>query len=87
MATGNKPRVRLVEVDQASADVKAIFDDMERVRGKGRISNLFKGYAISPDILKANWQRMKAIMGGGTLSRKLKESIMIVLADINKCTY
>jgi len=87
MTTGNKPRVRLVEVDQAAGEVKEVFNEIERVRGRGRVSNLFKGYAISPDILKANWQRMKAIMGGGILSRKLKESIMIVLAEMNKCSY
>jgi hypothetical protein len=81
------PRVRLVQSAEAQADVKEVFEDIERVRGKGRVSNLFKGYAISPAVLKANWERMKAIIGGGVLSRKLKESIMVALAELNQCTY
>lgn len=81
------PRVKLVEIDQAQGEVKEVFEDIQRIRGEGRVSNLFKGYAISPELLKANWQRMKAIIGGGNLSRKLKESLMIALAELNRCTY
>jgi len=83
----DNPRVRLVEIDQAEGEVKEVFDDIQRVRGEKRVSNLFKGYAIFPELLKANWQRMKAIMGGGTLSKKLKESVMVALAELNQCTY
>ncbi len=81
------PRIRLIEVAEATGTVRAVFDDMQRVRGAGRVSNLFKGYAAFPELLAANWERMKALMAGGTLSRKLKESIMIALAEINGCTY
>ncbi len=83
----NKPRVKLVEFDEAEGDVKEVFEDMERVRGKGQVSNLFKGYAIWPEFLKANWQRMKTVMRGGSLTRKLKESVMVALAELNQCDY
>ena len=83
----NSPRVKLVEIDQARGEVKEVFDDIQKIRGEGRVSNLFKGYAVSPELLKANWQRMKAIMGGGRLSRKFMESVMIALAELNRCTY
>ena len=82
-----RPRVRLVEIDEAEGDVKEVFEDMERVRGKGQVSNLFKGYAIWPELLKANWQRMKTVMRGGNLTRKLKESVMVALAELNQCDY
>ncbi len=81
------PRIRLVRIAEATGPVKAVFDDIQRVRGEGRVSNLFKGYAAFPDLLAANWERMKVLMRGGTLSRKLKESIMIALAEINRCAY
>ena len=84
----DRPRIKLVEIDQAHGDVKNVYDDIQKVRGEGRVSNLFRGYAVSPEILKANWQRMKAIMGEGSLlSRKLKESVMVALAELNQCTY
>ena len=84
----DRPRIKLVEIDQAHGDVKNVYDDIQKVRGEGRVSNLFRGYAVSPEILKANWQRMKAIMGEGSLlSRKLKESVMVALAELNPCTY
>ena len=84
----DSPRIKLVEIDQARGEVKEVFNDIQKIRGERRVSNLFKGYAISPAILKANWQRMKAIMGEGSLlSRKLKESVMVALAELNQCTY
>jgi len=83
----NAPYVKLVQIEDASGEVKEIFDDMQKVRGPGRVSNLFKGYAIWPELLKVNWQRMRVVMGGGSLSRKLKEGIMIALAEINRCEY
>ena len=81
------PRIRLIEVAEAAGAVRAVFDDMQRVRGEGRVSNLFRGYAAFPELLAANWERMRVLMRGGKLSRKLKESIMIALAEINRCTY
>ena len=83
----NEPRVKLVQIEDAKGEVKEIFEDMQKIRGPGRVSNLFKGYAIWPELLKVNWQRMKVVMGSGSLSRKVKESIMIALAEINRCKY
>lgn len=80
-------RIRLLEIAEATGTVKAVFDGIQRVRGEGRVSNLFKGYAAFPELLAANWNRMNVLMRGGSLSRKLKESIMVALAEINRCTY
>ena len=80
-------RIRLADTAEATGTVNAVFEDIQRVRGEGRVSNLFKGYAAFPDLLGVQWERMKVLMRGGTLSRKLKESIMIALAEINRCTY
>jgi len=81
------PRVKLVQIEDATGEVKEVYEDMQKIRGPGRVSNLFKGYAIWPELLKVNWQRMKLVMGGGSLSRKVKEAIMMALAEINRCEY
>jgi hypothetical protein len=82
-----KPRVRLVEIDQAQGEVKEVFEEIQRIRGKGRVSNLMKGYAIYPELVKLNWLRVNVILGGGSLSRKLKECVMIALAELSQCAY
>jgi len=80
-------RIKMVLPEEAQGLVKEVYDEMEQVRGKGRISNLFKAYANFPNLLKANWEQMKVIMGGGTLSKKMKETIAVGLAVVNECTY
>lgn len=76
-------------VDPAKADglVAKVFADVEDVRGAGRVSNLLKGYAAHPALLQANWERMKVLLANTLLSKKLKESLMLALAEINGCTY
>jgi hypothetical protein len=81
------PMVKLVQIENAKGVVQEVFEEMQEVRGPGRVSNLFKGYAIWPELLRVNWDRMKVVMGGGSLSRKVKEAVMIALAEINRCEY
>jgi predicted AlkP superfamily phosphohydrolase/phosphomutase len=84
---GLMARINLVQVDEAEGVVKKVFDEMEKIRGKNKVSNLFKAYAKHPQLLRANWTRMKVIMGGGCLTKKMKETIAVNLAVINKCNY
>jgi alkylhydroperoxidase/carboxymuconolactone decarboxylase family protein YurZ len=80
-------RIKLIEIEEAEGLVKEVYDDIQRVRGEGMVSNLLKGFANFPELLKANWERMCVIMGKGNLSKKLKESIALGLAVANGCTY
>lgn len=79
--------IRLMEIAEAPDDVRTVYDDIERVRGAGRVSNLFKGYAAHPALLRVNWERMQVLLGGGVLGRRLKEAILIALAERNRCHY
>ena len=49
--------------------------------------NIFKTYAHFPPLLKANWEKVKAIMMGGSLRREIKEAIALVVSDANGCQY
>src|SRR5947209_11904598 len=60
---------------------------MERVRGPGRVSNLFKAYAAFPALAKANFHRLMVLLSQGNLSPKFKEAVMTALAEANKCDY
>jgi alkylhydroperoxidase family enzyme len=81
------PHIKLTEIHEAQGELKALYDDIQRVRGEGKVSNLFKGYGAFPALARANFDRLQVLMTQGTLSRKLKESIMMAAAQINGCEY
>ena len=81
------PFIELTPVDEADGELKALYDDLERVRGKGRVSNLFKAYGKFPALGHANFRRLMVLLAEGSLSLKLKEAVMVALAEINHCTY
>lgn len=81
------PYVDLVPVEAATGERKALYDELEAVRGKGRVSNLFKAYAAFPALGKANFARLMVLLTQGNLSMKFKEGVMTALAEVNRCDY
>jgi uncharacterized peroxidase-related enzyme len=81
------PFIDLVPIEQATGARKEFYDEMERLRGPGRVSNLFKAYAAFPALAKANFQRLMVLLSQGNLSVKFKEALMTALAEANKCDY
>ena len=79
--------IDLVPPEKATGELRELYDDLERVRGPGRVSNLFKGYGAFPALAKANFQRLNVLLGNGKLSVKLKEAVLTALAEINHCEY
>lgn len=78
-------RVRMVEVDGATGKVKEVFEDIKK--HFGMVTNLFKTLALKPDILEANWNKVKAVMMHGELTRELKEMVAVVVSRANGCHY
>jgi uncharacterized peroxidase-related enzyme len=60
------------------AEIKAAF---------GMVPNLFRTYAHFPPLLEANWNKVKALMMQGNLSRKVKETIAVLVSKDNSCNY
>jgi uncharacterized peroxidase-related enzyme len=81
------PFIDLVPIERATGPRKALYDEMEQVRGKGRVSNLFKAYAAFPELAKANFDHLMVLLTKGNLSVKFKEAVMTALAEANKCDY
>ncbi len=69
----------------ASAEVQAVFTEIEQAFGM--IPNLFKTAAHFPPLLSANWEMVKAVMMSGQLSRRVKETIALVVSQKNGCQY
>src|SRR3989338_9306379 len=78
-------RISILEKGETSKDVQEIYAEIEDAFGK--IPNLFKTYAHFPPLFKANWSKVKAVMMQGSLSRKVKESIALLVSKDNSCAY
>jgi len=78
-------RIRALDKNDVSDEVRIIFTEIESAFGM--VPNLFKTSAHFPPLLKANWDKVKAIMMGGNLSRKVKETIAVLVSKDNSCQY
>ena len=75
------------EVDQDPA-VKAVFDEIRRVRGSDFVNNFWRALANDAANLKRTWESLKAIMGGeGALDPLTRELIYIAVSSANGCSY
>ena len=78
-------RIKPLENNDVSEEVRLIYAEIEGAFGM--VPNLFKTSAHFPALLKANWEKVKAVMMGGNLSRKVKETIAVLVSKDNSCQY
>ncbi len=78
-------RITTVEVKAVSGETEAIFKEIEGAFGM--VPNLFKAYANHLPLLKANWNKVKAVMMEGVLSPKVKQTIAVLVSKDNGCAY
>ncbi len=78
---------RIVPLDprQASGETADIFREI--ASAFGMVPNLFRTAAHHPPLLRANWNKVKAVMMEGGLSRKVKETIAVLVSKDNGCDY
>ncbi len=74
-------RISVVEKNESAGDVKEILTEIEGAFGM--VPNLFKTYSHFPPLLKTNWEKVKALMMQGKLSRKTKEAIAVLVSKDN----
>ncbi|MCB1430023.1 MAG: carboxymuconolactone decarboxylase family protein [Nitratireductor sp.] len=79
--------VPMISDDEASAEVRAVFDDIRKVRNTDFINNFWRGLANDPVQLKAVWEEIKSVMGPGSLDPLVKEMIYIAVSAANSCSY
>lgn len=83
----NAPLVPLIEYEGASDEVRAVYDDIMKVRGSDWINNFWKVLAHDPATLKRTWQDIKRVMAPGALDPLTKELIYIAVSATNGCEY
>lgn len=82
-----KPIVPLIEYEDASDAVRAVYDDIKATRKVEWINNFWKVLAHDPALLKRTWADLKEVMGPGELDPLTKEMIYIAVSVTNGCEY
>ena len=77
----------LIQYENASAEVRAIYDDIMATRGTDWINNFWKALAHDPATLCRTWQSVKEIMTPGALDALTKEMIYLAVSVTNQCGY
>ena len=76
-----------IEYADASAEVRAVYDDIMKTRKSDWINNFWKVLAHDPATLKRMWANVKEVMSPGALDPLTKELIYIVVSVTNGCRY
>jgi AhpD family alkylhydroperoxidase len=77
----------LIEYQDASAEVRAIYDDIMTTRKTDWINNFWKAIAHDPTLLRRTWTNLKQIMAPGSIDALTKEMIYIAVSVTNNCGY
>jgi AhpD family alkylhydroperoxidase len=79
--------VPLIEYDAASAEVRAVYDDIMEARKVDWINNFWKVLANDPATLRRTWESLKSVMAPGALDPLTKEMIYLAVSIANGCAY
>ena len=77
----------LIEYNDASPEVRAVYDDIMATRKTDWINNFWKALANDPAALKRTWGDIKQIMAPGALDPLTKELIYVAVSVSNQCGY
>src|ERR1700739_1691487 len=77
----------LIEYGNATAEVRAIYDDIMATRKTDWVNNFWKALAHDPVTLKRTWESIKQIMAPGALDALTKEMIYVAISVTNQCGY
>ena len=77
----------LVEYADASAEVRAVYDDIMATRQVDWINNFWKALAHDPVTLRRTWESIREIMKPGALDPLTKEMIYVAVSATNQCGY
>jgi AhpD family alkylhydroperoxidase len=77
----------LVEYEDATPEVRAVYDDIMAARKTDWINNFWKALAHDPATLRRTWESIKQIMAPGALDPLTKELIYVAVSATNQCGY
>jgi len=81
------PLGRLIEYEEAPAQVRAVYDDIMATRKTDWVNNFWKALAQNPETLERTWASVKQVMAPGALDPLTKEMLYIAVSVTNNCEY
>ena len=79
--------VKLIEYEDASKEVRAVYDDIMATRKTDWINNFWKALANHPPTLRRTWESVKDVMAPGALDVLTKEMVYLAISATNGCHY
>ena len=79
--------IELIEYEEASPEVREVYDDIMATRGVDWVNNFWKALAVQPELLQSTWKRIKEVMAPGAIDALTKEMIYIAISVTNSCQY
>ena len=76
-----------IDYDNASAEVRAVFDDIKATRNVPDVNNIWKYLANDPVTLRRTWASVKEVMAPGALDPLTKEMLYLAISITNNCGY
>lgn len=77
----------LIEYEDASPEVRAVYDDIMETRQVDWVNNFWKALAVDPASLKRTWESVKEVMAPGALDPLTKELLYVAISVTNGCEY
>jgi AhpD family alkylhydroperoxidase len=77
----------LIEYEQSTPEVRAVYDDIMATRKIDWISNFWKALAHDPVTLRRTWSSVKETMAPGALDGLTKELLYLAVSASNQCGY
>jgi uncharacterized peroxidase-related enzyme len=79
------PRISRLNRDQVQPSSVAIYD--RYLRDRGNVPNMFRTMAHRPEIFETIIAHMEAVLNTGTLSKALKELVIVRTSQVNRTPY
>jgi AhpD family alkylhydroperoxidase len=81
------PTAAMVEYDQATPEVRAVYDEIMAVKSIDFVPNFWKSLASHPPLLARVWRGLDEAMRPGALDALTKEMVALAVSATNGCTY
>lgn len=81
------PTAPPIQLEDASIEVRAVYEDIMRTRQTDWINDFWKVLAHHPPTLKRTWESLKEVMAPGALDPLTKELVYLAVSVTNGCDY
>ena len=79
--------VKLIGDAEASAEVRAVYEDIRTTRKTDYVNNFWRALANHPPTLKRTWESVKEVTAPGALDALTKEMVYLAVSATNGCNY